>query len=790
MMRIQLKKSLAELWLNPGRSVLVVLALCIGLWGIGSNMVSFFILQNDLNENFIRAKPFHVVLKSKDFAKLDLDTLKQRPEIEDAEFRELSYQRIEVLPDQWIPLWLMAVDNFNDMRIAQIYSEEGNRVPDTGTMLIERNGQLVSNLRLGSKANVRAGSENFRVPISGIVFDPAQAPATQDAFIYAYVDKATYQQITHEKINQRLLLRLNNVHSKSEVQQVTQRLIEDFQFNGIRIDSVSVPKYNTHPHQFQLNTLVAFQGSIGFLALIMGVVLVSQLMESILSQQVKQIGILKAIGSTRRQVIGLYLMNVLLLGIVATLVTVPVAVVSGYNFAEFVATVINFNILTTTLPHYVYVLLIATGILLPVLMSLPTLLKGTRISVREALSDYGINSQQVSDKQVSTKITSLPSALRLAWRNIFRRKKRMLITVSMISLGVAIFSAGFNVRQSLIDYLNDTKQSLKYDVQIVLKQQVSPAVALAPFKHLENVHRVETWSGGSGRLQSSVVSADNGIGVVAFPYDSDLITWNVIEGRWLQPSSKLEIVINQYGADLLDSPKVGQDMPITINGIQHTAKLVGVVSEFNPPKIYMDKIHYNALFNQDGKINSLMFLAEDRSYQAVVKLKKDIEHILHNTDLDVLYVMSQTERAEIIYNHLDIILTLFALLSLLVLAVSALGMASATGINVLERTREIGVMRAIGATPGIIKHIFVSEGIMINSISILLGLLLSLPLSAAAAKFFGNLILGHDVSLAFAFSSTGLIFTLLLTLVFGWLASRIPARKAVMVPTREALSYE
>ena len=789
-MRVRLKKSLADLWLNPGRSVLVILALCIGLWGVGSNMVSFFILKNDLNENFIRTKPFHVVLTSKDFAQLDLAAFRQRPEIENAEFRDLSYQRIEVFPDLWIPLWLMAVDDFDNMRVAQIYSQEGNSVPESGSMLIERNGRLVSNLRLGSLANVRVGGEVLRVPVSGIAFDPAQAPATQDAFIYAYVDKPTYQHITNEAVNQRLIVRLEKVSNKAQVQQITQGIIEDLRHDGITIDSVFIPEPNTHPHQFQLNTLIAFQGSIGFLALLMGAVLVSHLMEAILARQVKQIGILKAIGSTRKQVIGLYMMNVLALGAVATLITTPIAVLSGYNFAGFVAQVLNFDILTTSIPPLVYAYLITAGILLPILMSLPTLTRGSGASVREALSDYGISIQQFSARQGRTKGLSLPSTLTLAWRNVFRHKKRVATTVAMIALGVAIFSAGFNVRQSLINYLDDTKRSLKYDVQVVLKNQVPPEAVLELFNELNNVRKIETWSGGNGRLQSSVVSASNGIGVVAFPYDTDLITWNIIEGRWIQPDNGLEIVINQYAADLLDSPRVGQMLPITLNGKQHNARLVGVVNEFNPPKIYMDKTQYDSLFNPGQKINSLLFIAQDRSHERVVQLKKDIEHVINGTDLNVLYVMSQTERAEIIFNHLNIILTLFTFLSLVVLVVSALGMASATGINILERTREIGVMRAIGATPIMIKRVFVYEGLVINSISIMLGLLLALPLSAAAARFFGNLILGHNVSLEFAFSPAGIQFTLLVTLIFGQLASRIPARRALMLSTREALSYE
>ncbi len=134
------------------------------------------------------------------------------------------------------------------------------------------------------------------------------------------------------------------------------------------------------------------------------------------------------------------------------------------------------------------------------------------------------------------------------------------------------------------------------------------------------------------------------------------------------------------------------------------------------------------------------------------------------------------------------VLVVIVFLAMLVLVVSAMGMVSATSINIMERTREIGVLRAIGATPKIIYNLFVTEGMMVSIVSIFIGLLLSWPLSIVAARFFGDLML--DAPLKFTLSHTGLVITLLATIIFGWLASRIPARRANNVSTREALSYE
>jgi putative ABC transport system permease protein len=281
------------------------------------------------------------------------------------------------------------------------------------------------------------------------------------------------------------------------------------------------------------------------------------------------------------------------------------------------------------------------------------------------------------------------------------------------------------------------------------------------------------------------------MGIVALPFDTDLVKMNVIKGRWLQRSDEVEIVMNQGAAETFGEPvAVGKQYRIVLNGKPMQARLTGIVKEFDVAKIYIDKEQYDRYANPEHLINSVLFIANDRNFQQIVRLQKDIERAISRSDLNVFYVMSQAGRAKIVYDHLAIVLTLFTFLSSLVLVISTLGMAAATGTNIMERTREIGVMRAIGATPRIIYGLFVSEGAVVSSVGIVAGLVLSLPFSLYAARFFGELILGHDAPLQFAFSWLGLVITLAITLAFGWLASRIPARKAMAISTREALSYE
>ena len=182
-------------------------------------------------------------------------------------------------------------------------------------------------------------------------------------------------------------------------------------------------------------------------------------------------------------------------------------------------------------------------------------------------------------------------------------------------------------------------------------------------------------------------------------------------------------------------------------------------------------------------------MAERNPYAEVLALEGALEQAVAKSKLPVLFVMSHAERVHIVAEHLNIILMALLLLSFLVLTVSAIGNASAVGVEVLQRTRELGVLRAMGATPVAITRLLRLEGLLISAAGTALGLLLAAPLTPVATAFFGNLMRGEGARLEPAFSGLGLAVTLIATFGFGWLASWLPARSALRLPTHQALAY-
>ena len=137
---------------------------------------------------------------------------------------------------------------------------------------------------------------------------------------------------------------------------------------------------------------------------------------------------------------------------------------------------------------------------------------------------------------------------------------------------------------------------------------------------------------------------------------------------------------------------------------------------------------------------------------------------------------------------LDILITFLLIMALLTALVGSMGLTGTMGMNVLERTREIGVMRSIGAVDRVIMNTVIVEGTVIGGISWVLGAILSIPFTFLLSDIVSLAIFNSPIDVLFTFS--GYLLWLLVVLVLSALASIIPARNAARLTIREVLAYE
>jgi putative ABC transport system permease protein len=109
-------------------------------------------------------------------------------------------------------------------------------------------------------------------------------------------------------------------------------------------------------------------------------------------------------------------------------------------------------------------------------------------------------------------------------------------------------------------------------------------------------------------------------------------------------------------------------------------------------------------------------------------------------------------------------------------------------INVLERTREIGVMRAVGASNGAVRRIVLIEGITIGLLSAAIAIVISFPLGQGLATLVGEAI--FQLPLSYVISVNGIIMWLVIVVVLSMISSFLPAYNASRLTVREILAYE
>ncbi|MCA9974491.1 MAG: FtsX-like permease family protein, partial [Anaerolineales bacterium] len=136
----------------------------------------------------------------------------------------------------------------------------------------------------------------------------------------------------------------------------------------------------------------------------------------------------------------------------------------------------------------------------------------------------------------------------------------------------------------------------------------------------------------------------------------------------------------------------------------------------------------------------------------------------------------------------NIVVWFLILMAVLLATVGGLGLTTTMSINILERIREIGVLRAIGASDGAVRLIVLGEGVVIGLLSWVLGSLLSLPLSRLLSRQVGLALLGIPLDYKFALDWT--FIWLLLVVLLAVVASLGPARSASKLTIREVLAYE
>ncbi len=800
MLSTRWRKVLRDLWGNKTRTILVVLSIAVGVFAVGMIAGSQVVFSRELNESWASVKPPSAILYTDFFDEEFLWTIRKMEGLAEADARRgaavrfrAGSQATQTEDTAWRDLLLNAYPDYDDIRVLQVRPERGAWPPPEQEVLIERASLEWMGVKEGDLVTIESPSGRVReLRVAGVVHDTGQMAASWTGWAAGYVTPETLEWLglpwSFDELN---IIVSGDTLDKEAATLGAEQVRERLERSGRTVYYTWVPTPGKHPADEVVQPIILLMGSLGALSLLVSGFLVFNTLQALLTQQVRQIGIMKAVGGQANQIMGVYYAMVLLYGLLALAVAVPLGTMAGNAMTSFMAGLINFEITSFEIPPQVFALEVGVGLLVPCLAALYPILSGVRTTAAKAMSDYGLSNSAFGQglvDRVLERVRGISRPMLLSLRNTFRRKGRLVLTLITLTLGGAIFIAVFSVRASLLNTLDGWFDLVRYDVYLVFRRGYRIDQIEREALQVPGVVAAEGWRFSSARRQRPDGTESDTINLRATPVDSPLVRPTLVEGRWLLPEDENAVVVNTFM--LKDDPdiKVGEEIELLIDGDETVWHVVGIMQGPPSPMAYVSLDYFVQVVGGVGRAG-VVFVQTDRHDAAFQSSMEDaLEEQYEGVGLNVSRTMtSSTERAQV-ESQFNVLVMFLLIMAILLAVVGAIGLMGTMSLNVLERTREIGVMRALGASDGAVLQIVIVEGVLIGVLSWLVGTVLALPLSRLLSDAVGVSILQGELD--YTFSTGGMLLWLVVVILLSMLASAWPARSASRVTVREVLAYE
>ncbi|HWQ84527.1 MAG TPA: ABC transporter permease, partial [Anaerolineales bacterium] len=483
-------------------------------------------------------------------------------------------------------------------------------------------------------------------------------------------------------------------------------------------------------------------------------------------------------------------------GLLAFAIAVPFANLATDNLMKSLASKINFHYSGARFEPIALAVQAILALIVPQVAGFIPILQGTRISVREALS--GTRQTDAPDKswidRRLTRIRRLSRPFTISLRNVFRNKGRLILTLITLSLGGAVFISVFNVRVSLSNYMEQLSKYFLADLNLTMTRNYRVEEIEQTLGAIHEVASVEAW----GLARSSVILEDGSLSedlnLIAVPGDSTLIDPILLSGRWLLPQDENAIVLNDQFLAKFPDLHIGDTLKLQVNDQETEWVVVGYFQLAGKIGGLAAYVNLDYLVTLPGQIqpkhaSSFRVVAHGSHDSADQKaLAKEVEGMLAANSFQISAISTGNSMNESSSAGFAILTNLLLILAILTAMVGSIGLTGTMSMNVMDRTREIGVMRSIGASDPLLMRMVMMEGLVIGWISWLIGALLSFPISQLMSDMVTNALFGAPST--FGFTTTGFIIWFAVVSILSIGASFLPARNAARLTIREVLAYE
>jgi putative ABC transport system permease protein len=795
MFRPRWRKVLADLWGNKARTLLVVSSIAVGVFAIGVIAGTYVILSEDLNTSYSSSNPANITITTYPFDPAFIDVIQRVKGVSEAEGRREVTVRVRTSASTWDTLRLIAVPHFSSSKIHKAFPREGSIVPRDNEVILEHLTLEALEQNVGDELVIELEDGTRRIlPVTGTCLDQTDI---EELILGEYRGFITYDTLTwlHAPLNlNQLYITVSDYpNDEAYIREIATRVTERLEKSGRIAFRTSIAMQNKHPLNSIIEALLLVLIIMGVMIVFLSGSLIFNTMSALLGQHLRQIGVIKLVGGRRFQIISMYVVLIMTFGVIALSVSIPLGALGADKLAAFAAGLVNFQQQPFRLIPFAVILQVLIALVVPPVAGLLPVIKGSTITVRQALNNSGLSGESAKNSWLDRRlmrIRKLPRPVLISLRNTFRRKGRLALTLATLTLGGAVFIAVFNTQASLD---RTTAQSVRYfgaDVSVDFTQPYRVNAVIKEMLQVPGIQEVEVWTATEGELQIDGDGPGEPVSIIAPPASSMLVEPKLLKGRWLLPGDETALAVNEVfwehypdlapGDQLLMDVAVKEDM-WTIVGIFRYTGVDSLIAYANYDYIAPD-------LGNAQRATMFRIITEKHTLQEQKKVAQLVETHFRILGYSINKIEAGKDFATSLANMLKVLTIVLLVMALMTALVGSIGLTGTMTMNVMERTREIGVMRAIGGHNQVISQLVIVEGIIIGLLSYVLGGILSVPISYLLSNVISQTIFSSPAEIAY--TPRGFLIWLGVVSTLSILASILPARNATRLTIREVLAYE
>ena len=392
---IRWKKVWADLWKNKTRTFLAALSIAVGVFAVGLVVSSFVIVKQDMERDYQAINPHTFQIFCQDFDQDMLHGLANTPGVTAVEARYNLWIKIAGADGKEYPINLNSIGPLDEMQVDKLVYQQGATSLGYREIYLERQGAEDLGVEPGDNVDLILNTGKIRtLKVAGTVHDVIANPFKFTSSTAGFVTPKTMEWLGGS--SQFNFVTVSTSGPQTDIpyiRTIAEKVADKIERTGHRVLNININNPGQHPAQSIINTVQMLMSALGVMSVLLSVFLIINTTTALMGQQIRHIGVMKAIGATAFQLIGMYLTLVLAFGLLALLIAIPLAGLAASALTRWLVGMLNANPSPFFIPPVSIWLQVGIALGVPMVAALFPVLGGARLTIRQAISDYGLRAR-------------------------------------------------------------------------------------------------------------------------------------------------------------------------------------------------------------------------------------------------------------------------------------------------------------------------------------------------------------------------------------------------------------